>query len=128
MRAPGVEKEKEESQFLFTFIQAFTKWDRFCIVLAVRITKMSCEFSGHTIEIPLLFMLSFPSKNSTSYLQYHDAYSLRLTKVIYICTAFCNSKIALVYIVLFDLTRILGSRLNGKFSSVFNKKAADEIC
>lgn len=89
---------------------------------------MSCEFSGHTIEIPLLFMLSFPSKNSTSYLQYHDAYSLRLTKVIYICTAFCNLKIALMYIVLFDLTRILGSRLNGKFSSVFNKKAADEIC
>ena len=49
----------------------------------------------------------FQSKNSSSNLQRHDAYSLRLTKVIYICIAFCSLKIALMCILFFDFTRML---------------------
>ena len=52
----------------------------------------------------------FQSKNSSSNLQRHDAYSLRLTKVIYICTAFCSLKIALMCILFFDFTRMLESK------------------
>ena len=52
----------------------------------------------------------FQSKNSSSNLQCHDAYSLRLTKVIYICIAFCSLKIALMCILFFDFTRMLESK------------------
>lgn len=82
------------------------------------------------MDIPLKSLhylhFSFQSKNSSSYLQCHDAYSLRLTKVIYI--VFCNLKIVLMCIMLFDLARMLENKLSGKFPSIFNKKTVGQIC
>lgn len=43
---------------VFTFIQAFINWEKCYTVLAVRTTKMSCEFHGHTVKITSLSTLS----------------------------------------------------------------------
>ena len=45
-------------KIFFTFIQVFINWEKYYTMLAVRTTKMSYEFHGHTIKITSLSTLS----------------------------------------------------------------------
>lgn len=114
MRTLAIKAERNVAFFFFlmffTFIQVFINWEKCYMSWLLGLQKWAVSF----LDIPLKSLhylhFLFQSKNSSSNLQCHDAYSLRLTKVIYICIAFCSLKIALMCILFFDFTRMLESK------------------
>ena len=58
MRTLAIKTERNIAFLFFTFIQVFINWEKYYTMLAVRTTKMSYEFHGHTIKITSLSTLS----------------------------------------------------------------------